>query len=112
MNLTKKLVVAALALPLGFAGLGALAASQEDTTTQFAQSKVSIFQAVRAAEKHHPGRAMSAEFEMMNGKGVYKVDVVNKEKRTMEIVVDAHDGKVLSAKADTDQGTSQQGHKN
>lgn len=111
MKFSKKLVVAALALPLGFVGISAFAA-QQDTAAQFADAKITIFQAIRAAEKHHPGRAMSAEFEMMDGKGVYKVDVLNKQKQTMEIMVDAHNGKVLSAKADADEGGAQQEHKN
>jgi uncharacterized membrane protein YkoI len=112
MKLSKKLVVAALALPLGFAGVSAFAAQEEGTAAQFAEAKINIFQAIHAAEKHHPGRAMSAEFEMMDGKGVYKVDVLNKRKETMEIMVDAHNGKVLSAKADTDEGGAQQAPKN
>ena len=112
MKLSKKLMVAALALPLGFAGAGAFAASHEDAVVQFAGAKVNIFQAIRAAEKHHPGRAMSAEFEMMDGKAVYKIDVVNKKKETEQVVVDAHTGKVLSAKAETAEGGSQQEQKN
>jgi uncharacterized membrane protein YkoI len=111
MKLSKKLAVAALALPLGIAGISALAA-QEGTAAQFADAKINIFQAIRAAEKHHPGRAMSAEFEMMDGKSVYKVDVLNKQKQAMEIMVDAHSGKVLSAKADTDESGAQQESKN
>jgi uncharacterized membrane protein YkoI len=112
MKLSKILAVAALTVPLGFAGMSAIAAQHEETAAQFAGAKLNIFQAIRAAEKHHPGRAMSAEFEMMDGKGVYKVDVVSKEKQTTEVVVDAHNGKVLSAKADTDEGGVQKEPKN
>jgi uncharacterized membrane protein YkoI len=37
---------------------------------------------------------------------------VSKEKQTTEVVVDAHNGKVLSAKADTDEGGVQKEPKN
>ena len=102
MKLSSKVVAAALALPLCLAGIGAFAASHEETAAQFADAKVNIFRAIHAAERHHPGRAMSAEFEMMDGKGVYKVDIVNKQKQTTEVLVDARSGKVLSSKPDMD----------
>lgn len=100
MKLSKRLVVGALSVPLVLAGMSAFAATQEQTA-EFAKAKINIFQAIRAAERHHPGRALSAQFDVMDGKGVYKIDVMNREKHTTEVVVDAHSGKVKSAQAET-----------
>ena len=100
MNLSKRLVVGALTLPLVLGGMSAFSATPEQTA-EFAKAKINIFQAIRAAERHHPGRALSAQFDVMDGKGVYKVDVMNREKHTTEVVVDARSGKVTSAKAET-----------
>jgi uncharacterized membrane protein YkoI len=112
MNLSKKLVIAALALPCSFVAVSAYSAAQQGDAAEFAKAKINIFQAIHAAERHHPGRAMSAEFEMLDGKPVYKVDVLTKQKKTMEVVVDAKDGKIVSAMANANAGESQSEHKN
>jgi uncharacterized membrane protein YkoI len=112
MNLTKKLAVAALALPLSLATVSAYSAPEQSNAAEFSKAKINIFQAIHAAEKHHPGRAMSAAFEVRDGKPVYKIDVLTKQKKTMEVVVDAKDGKVVSAMASTGAGESQQEQKN
>jgi uncharacterized membrane protein YkoI len=108
MTLSKKLVIAALALPCSVAAISAYSAAEQNNAAEFAKAKINIFQAIHAAEKHHPGRAMSAEFEMRDGKPVYKVDVLTKQKKTMEVVVDAKDGKVVSAMATNGAGASEQ----
>jgi uncharacterized membrane protein YkoI len=88
-------------LPLILGTASAFSATHEDSAAEFSKAKVSIVKAIRTAERHERGHAMSAEFELMDGKPVYKVDVLNKDSKAMEITVDARSGKVLSTRADT-----------
>ena len=63
------------------------------------QARISLPQAIAAAEKHTGGKASGAELEDENGKLVYGVEVVNGSKVT-DVKVDIVTGKVLSAQAD------------
>jgi len=70
-----------------------------------AMAKVSLNQAMEAALKSNTGRVMKAELEDENGFLVYSVEVVTPDHNTMEVVLDAGSGKVLSMhedKADRD----------
>ena len=64
-----------------------------------AQAKVSLGQAISAAEQHANGKAARAELEDENGKVVYGVEVVGAGKTT-DVKVDINTGQVLSAQAD------------
>lgn len=57
-------------------------------------AKVSLVDAIQAAVKNTPGKAVSAELEDDDGFLVYSVDVVNEGKVT-EVTVDAGNKKIL-----------------
>ena len=65
-----------------------------------AQAKVSLVQAITAAEQHVNGKAARAELEDENGKLVYEVEVFAGSKAT-DVTVDIATGQILSARADT-----------
>lgn len=90
---------------------GAYAAkSAENDALAIATSKISLAQAVTAAESHVGGKASKAEYERHKGQWVFDVEVV-KDKTVMDVAVDASSGKVLSAvedKADQDDGNDKE----
>ena len=74
--------------------------SGENDGAALAQTKISLTQAIAAAEQHANGRAIRAELEDENGTIVYGVEVLSGAKAT-DVKVDVRDGKILSAQADT-----------
>ena len=64
-----------------------------------AQAKISLSQAIAAAEQKVSGKAVRAELEDENGTFVYGVEVVNGGKST-DVKVDIGTGAILSAQAD------------
>ena len=71
---------------------------QQDAAA-LAQAKISLSQAVAAAEQKAQGKAVRAELEDENGKFVYGVEVVGGGKST-DVKVDIATGAILSAQAD------------
>src|ERR1700716_2975311 len=102
-----------LILTAAFVGLsatvlaGAYAAKPtENDGAAIALAKISLAQAVYAAETHVGGKAARAEFEKSKGQWVFDVEVV-KGTAVMDGSVGANSGKVLAAvedKADSDDG--------
>lgn len=65
------------------------------------QTKVSLVQAINAAEKHQTGsKAVQAELEVKRDKTYYEVEVVTPEKRVYDVKVDAQTAAVISAEED------------
>ncbi len=62
-------------------------------------TKISLTQAVDAAEKHVAGKASRAELEKHKDQLVFDVEVVSGNK-VMDVKVDPENGKVLAAKED------------
>lgn len=101
MNIHKAalpLVVVALAAVAGGTAI-AKSGGENDAITDLAKAKVTLSQAVAAAEGHSAGKATKAELEGEHGTLVYDVEVVAANK-VLELKVDAGDGKVLSSKED------------
>lgn len=97
----KKAIIAATILALG-AGTAAYAkGSGNDAVTDLAQAKITLAQAVAAAEQHAGGQATKAELERRQGRMAFEVEVV-KGRAVSNVVVDATDGRVLAASADRD----------
>ena len=101
----RKLVVpaAAAALAALVAGAG-YAANGENDALAIAGAKIDLAKAVAAAEQHVGGKASKAEYERHKGQWVFDIEVV-KDKKVMDVKVDAGSGKVISAtedKADQD----------
>lgn len=70
-----------------------------DDAAALAQAKISLTQAITAAEQHVNGKASRAELEDENGKLVYGVEVVSGGKAT-DVKVDINTGQILSAQTD------------
>ena len=80
------------------------ATSAENDALAIASAKIGLTQAVTAAEEHVGGKASKAEYERHKGQWVFDIEVV-KDKKVMDVTVDATSGKVLAAvedKADHD----------
>ena len=98
----KTFAQAALALVV-LLGLGAVAyasQSHEDNDARpILNTKLSLVQAIGAAEQHAGGRAIRAELENENGRIVYGVEVVGKTQVT-DVKIDANSGQIVSTQAD------------
>ena len=98
MKTSLKLALAAMAL----LGLGAAHAAQDprdDNAHAILNTRLSLVQAVGAAERHAGGSAIRAELENENGRIVYGVEVVSQTRLT-DVKVDANSGRIVSAQAD------------
>lgn len=96
---SKQAVIIATVLALG-AGTAAYARERgNDALSNLAQAKITLAQAVASAEQHTGGRATKAELERHKGTTAFEVEVV-KGNAVSNVMVDAADGKVLSAVAD------------
>ena len=98
----KTFAQAALALA-ALLGLGAVAyasQSHEDNDARpILNTKLSLVQAIGAAEQHAGGRAIRAGLENENGRIVYGVEVVGKTQVT-DVKIDANSGQIVSTQAD------------
>ena len=72
---------------------------EQHDAAALAQAKISLTQAIAAAEQKTNGKAVRAELEDENGKLVYGVEVMNGGK-SIDVKVDIATGGVLSAQAD------------
>jgi uncharacterized membrane protein YkoI len=98
----RKLYPAALAAAAAIAIGGAYAAQQgspENDALAIASAKISLTQAISAAEQHVGGKAAKAEYERDKGQWVFDVEVV-KDKTVMDVKVDPASGKVIAATED------------
>lgn len=100
---TRNVIIAfttAAAIATGsFALAGNKKHAEENDAQAVHQAKISLTQAIAAAEHHTPGRSAKAEFEHSGGKAVFDVEVVAGSK-VMDIKVDAMSGKVIAATED------------
>ena len=88
--------VTALGASLAFAGANG---GQENDAALLSQAKISLTQAIAAAEQHAQGKAVRAELEDENGTLVYGVEVTSGTRAT-DVKVDINNGRILSAQAD------------
>ncbi|WP_298292197.1 PepSY domain-containing protein [Thiomonas sp.] len=94
------LVVATLALASAAAGVSVYAAGQQGNDARvISGAKVSLAQAVTAAEQHIGGTASKAEVEAHNGKLVYDVEVV-KGPQVFDVKVSPDQGTVIASAED------------
>src|SRR3981081_3448412 len=89
---------------IGAVSISASAYSAENDALAISAAKIDLAKAVAAAEQHVGGKASKAEYERHKGQWVFDIEVV-KDKKVMDVKVDAASGKVISAtedKADQD----------
>jgi uncharacterized membrane protein YkoI len=107
MQKSKSMMLVAV-LALSSAGVAYAVADkgkENDGVADFAKAKVSIGQAISAAEQAAAGKATRAELENERHGLVYEVEVVNPDKNTVfDVRVDAVSGKVLASVADQADG--------
>lgn len=115
---SSKLTTPALAIALILTAGGAAAFAKSgaesrdnDAVADLALAKVTLIQAVTAAEHHAGGRATDAELETEKGKTVYEVEVVAANKAVYDVTVDAGTGKVLASKIDKADSADEAGEK-
>lgn len=101
----RKFTVPALIVAVGVATAGGLAYAKSaeadnDAIVDLAKAKITLTQAISAAEAHVSGKATQAELEGERGAVVYEVEVVAADSKILDVKVDAADGKVLSSKLD------------
>jgi uncharacterized membrane protein YkoI len=102
----RKLILTTLAaLAVAAIGSAYAAKSEGNDAATLAQTKISLTQAISAAEQHTNGKAVRAELEDENGTIVYGVEVLSGTK-AMDVKVDVRDGKILSSQADTEEHES------
>lgn len=102
----RNIMIPALILAAGVATAGGLAyakqsgVTENDAVTDLAKAKVSLVQAVSAAEAQAGGKATKAELDGEGDQGAFSVEVVTADSKVIDVRVDATDGKVLSSKQD------------
>lgn len=95
-----KFYLTALATCCALAISSAYAApSNENDALSVHAAKISMVQAVTAAEQHVGGQASRAEYELHKNKPVFDVEVV-KAQTVMDVKVDAESGKIISSTVD------------
>lgn len=101
MQRTKAVIVATV-LALGAGSAVYAKEHANDAIADLAQAKITLAQAISAAEHHAGGaRATKAELERRKGKTAFEIEVV-KGDVVSNVTVDAMDGKVLAIKADSE----------
>jgi uncharacterized membrane protein YkoI len=103
--MNRKIAIPALIMAAGIATAAGLAyaksdAVENDAIADLAKAKITLTQAVGAAEAQSGGKATKAELEGERGAVVYQVEVVTADSKVFDVKVDAADGKVLSSKQD------------
>ena len=102
----RNIIISATIVALGIATAGGLAVAKQtgvlenDAVSDLAKAKVTLGQAVTAAEAHAGGKATLAKLDDENGAIVFNVEVVAADSKVFDVKVSAADGKVMSSKAD------------
>lgn len=105
-EMKRNIIISATIVALGIATAGGLAVAKQtgvlenDAVSDLAKAKVSLGQAVTAAEAQAGGKATLAKLDDENGAIVFNVEVVTADSKVFDVKVSAADGKVLSSKAD------------
>lgn len=100
-----KITIPALLVAAGIATASGLAfaktsGGENDAIADLAKAKITLVQAVGAAEAQAGGKATRAELEGERGTLVFDVEVVTADNKVFDVKVDAADGKVLSSNLD------------
>lgn len=96
--------VALAALVTAAIGSAYAAESAENDALAITGAKISLMQAVAAAEQHVGGKAFQVEYQRYNGQWVFDVEVA-KDQSIMDVKVDSTSGQVVSSVEDkADQG--------
>ena len=104
--MNRKILIPSLIMAAGVATAGGLVYAKQaggmdnDAISDLAKAKISLVQAIGAAEAQAAGKATKAELESERGATVFGVEVVTADNKVFDVKVDATDGKVLSSTQD------------
>lgn len=101
MGITSKVLVIPIVLGAGIATASIAFASNREDIRLLGEAKITLGQAIDAAEKHQGGKAVEAGLDKDNSQLSYEVDVV-KGNQVYDVKVDAISGKVISSHEDRD----------
>lgn len=95
----KSITLSLLALTTAFGATHAFADTEEATAVQ--KAKISLVEAIQAAEKSVGGVAYSASYDDDSFKSAYEVDLIANSK-LYDVQVSAENGEILSSREDLD----------
>ena len=72
---------------------------QAEEIAHIKQAKISLMDAMKAAEKETKGTAVKAKLDDKRGLDQYKIEIL-KDNKFLDVIVDSMTGKVLTIKAD------------
>ena len=105
-------IVLAALLAIGTIGLraqqanysGSIKVKNGDEATFAEMAKISLDSAMNNALKQVPGKVLRIELENENGYLVYGVEIAKTDHQTVDVKVDAGNGKILKIDQDNDEG--------
>jgi uncharacterized membrane protein YkoI len=105
-------IVLAALLAIGTVGLraqqanysGSIKVKNGDEATFAEMAKISLDSAMNNALKQVPGKVLRIELENENGYLVYGVEIAKADHQTVDVKVDAGNGKILKIDQDNDEG--------
>ena len=90
-------ILAVTALTITFA-TGSAWAIFESNKTLSDQARISMIDAIKAAEKNIPGKPVEVKMGKDEGKVVYEVEILDANKKNRWVYVDATNGKIVESK--------------
>ncbi|OYR17466.1 PepSY domain-containing protein [Brucella grignonensis] len=113
----KKLMIIAasvLVAGIGAAGVTAASAANDGGAKDKAEmqalmgSKISITDAIKAAETAQPGKVAEAQFDLEKGAPAYEISIIAADGTEHDFMVDANTGKVEKRAANEDQNGAEE----
>lgn len=92
-----KLIIAATALLTAVTFVPAWALFESEKTLS-EKAKVSMIEALKTAEHAVPGKPVEVNMGKDDGRVVYKIEIIDTNKKTQHVYVDAETGKVHTVK--------------
>ena len=86
---------------MGVIGTASIALADREDLRLAAEAKISLIQAIQAAEKDQGGKAIEANLDDDSFKPAYEVNIV-KDNRIFDVQVDAVTGEVTGVREDLD----------
>ena len=89
------IVLALIALTLSTVPAWALFESDRELSDK---ARITMIQALKTAQKKVPGKPVEVDMGKADGRVVYKIEIIDKNKETRKVYIDAETGKVHTVK--------------
>ena len=112
--MTRFATIAAVMLTLAMATDGSVALAAQQAGHQDVDAgmlngaRISITEAIQAAEKATGGAVFNAAFTRRGDQAAYEVDLLMKDGTAVSVAIDAQTGAILKNEADMEQGESEE----